>query len=216
MQENFELICEVRTAEGKGASRRLRREGKVPAILYGGSEAPVPLTLSHNELMKHLEHEAFYSHILTVKHDGKSEKAVLRDVQRHPAKPVVLHIDLLRVSESETLRMNVPLHFLNEETCVGVKQGGGIVSHLMTEVEVSCMPKDLPEYIEVDLADLNVGDSIHLSGLKLPAGVELVELMHGPEHDQAVVNIHLPRGAIEAAAEEEAEGGEGEEGGEAS
>ena len=212
MQENFELICEVRTAEGKGASRRLRREGKVPAILYGGHEAPVPLTLSHNELMKHLAHESFYSHILTVKHDGKTEKAVLRDVQRHPAKPVVLHIDLLRVSESEKIRMNVPLHFLNGETCNGVKQQGGIVSHLMTEVEVSCLAKDLPEFIAVDLAELSVGDSIHLSQLNMPAGVEVVELMHGPEHDQAVVSIHLPRGAIEAAAEEEGEGGEGEEG----
>jgi large subunit ribosomal protein L25 len=212
MQENFELICEVRTAEGKGASRRLRREGKVPAILYGGHEAPVPLTLSHNELMKHLAHESFYSHILTVKHDGKTEKAVLRDVQRHPAKPVVLHIDLLRVSESEKIRMNVPLHFLNGETCNGVKQQGGIVSHLMTEVEVSCLAKDLPEFIAVDLAELSVGDAIHLSQLDLPAGVEVVELMHGPEHDQAVVSIHLPRGAIEAAAEEGGEGGEGEEG----
>ena len=210
MQENFELICEVRTAEGKGASRRLRREGKVPAILYGGHEAPVPLTLSHNELMKHLAHESFYSHILTVKHDGKTEKAVLRDVQRHPAKPVVLHIDLLRVSESEKIRMNVPLHFLNGETCNGVKQQGGIVSHLMTEVEVSCLAKDLPEFIAVDLAEMSVGDAIHLSQLAIPAGVELVELMHGPEHDQAVVSIHLPRGAIEAAAE--GEGTEGEEG----
>ena len=210
MQENFELICEVRTAEGKGASRRLRREGKVPAILYGGHEAPVPLTLSHNELMKHLAHESFYSHILTVKHDGKTEKAVLRDVQRHPAKPVVLHIDLLRVSESEKIRMNVPLHFLNGETCPGVKQQGGIVSHLMTEVEVSCLAKDLPEFIAVDLAEMSVGDAIHLSQLNLPAGAELVELMHGPEHDQAVVSIHLPRGAIEAAAE--GEGTEGEEG----
>jgi len=212
MQENFELICEVRTAEGKGASRRLRREGKVPAILYGGSEAALPLTMSHNELMKHLAHEAFYSHILTVKHDGKTEKAVLRAVQRHPAKPVVLHIDLLRVSESEKLRMNVPLHFLNGETCNGVKQQGGIVSHLMTEVEVSCLAKDLPEFIAVDLAELSVGDAIHLSQLNIPAGVEVVELMHGPEHDQAVVSIHLPRGAIETAADEEAEGGEGEEG----
>jgi len=211
MQENFELICEVRTAEGKGASRRLRREGKVPAILYGGGEAALPLTMSHNELMKHLAHEAFYSHILTVKHDGKAEKAVLRAVQRHPAKPVVLHIDLLRVSETETLRMSVPLHFLNGETCNGVKQQGGIVSHLMTEVEVSCLAKDLPEFIAVDLAEMSVGDAIHLSQLNMPAGVEVVELMHGPEHDQAVVSIHLPRGAMETAAEEEAEGGEGEE-----
>jgi large subunit ribosomal protein L25 len=207
MQETFELVAEVRADAGKGASRRLRRENKVPAILYGGSNDPVPLTFIHNELLLHLEQEAFYSHVLTVKYDGKAEKAVLRDVQRHPAKPVVLHIDLQRVSEREAIRMNVPLHFINEEVAHGVKQQGGVISHLMTEVEVSCLPKDLPEFIDVDVAELKAGESIHMSELKLPSGVELVELSYGPEHDQPVVNIHMPRGAAE-----EAEGAE--EGGE--
>ena len=198
MQENFELDAELREAAGKGASRRLRRSGKVPAILYGGKSDPVSLSLAHNELVKHLDHEAFYSHILTVKFDGKSEKAVLRDVQRHPAKPFITHIDLQRVSETETIRMNVPLHFLNEETAKGVKQQGGVVMHLLTDVEVSCLAKDLPEYIEVDVAELQVGETIHLSELKLPGGVELVALSHGEEYDQPVVSIHVPRAAVEA------------------
>jgi len=213
MQETFELEAELRSDAGKGASRRLRRAGKVPAILYGGAADPVRLSVPHNELEKHLEHEAFYSHVLTVKFDGKAEKAILRDVQRHPAKPFITHIDLQRVSATETIRMQVPLHFLNEETAVGVKQQGGIISHVMTEVEVSCLAKDLPEYIEVDVADLKVGEAIHRSELKLPSGVELVELMHGgAEHDQPVVNIHMPRRAAEAeeGAAEAGEAGEGE------
>ncbi|MEJ2345827.1 MAG: 50S ribosomal protein L25/general stress protein Ctc [Gammaproteobacteria bacterium] len=215
MQESFELIAEVRADTGKGASRRLRRANRVPAILYGGHGDTVPLTLVHNELLRHLEHESFYSHVLTVKFDGKAEQAVLRDVQRHPSKPVVLHIDLMRVSAEEQLRMQVPLHFVNEEACFGVKQQGGVVSHLMTDVEVACLPKALPEFIEVDVADLKAGESIHLSELKLPADVELVALSYGAEYDQPVVSVHMPRGA---GAEEE--GGEeeaaGEEGGESS
>jgi len=206
MQETFELEAELRTDAGKGASRRLRHSGRVPAILYGGAKDPVPLSLAHSELIKHLDHEAFYSHILTVKYDGRDEKAVLRDVQRHPAKPFITHIDLQRVSATETIRMQVPLHFLNEESSVGVKQQGGIVSHIMTEVEVSCLARDLPEFIDVDILDLKVGESIHLSELKLPEGVEVVELMHGTEHDQPVVSIHVPRRAAETE-EAEAEGG---------
>jgi large subunit ribosomal protein L25 len=211
MQETFELDAEVRADLGKGASRRLRRANKVPAVLYGGHEDPVSLTLVHSELVKHLEHEAFYSHLLRVKFDGKTEQAVLRDVQRHPSKPVIMHIDLMRVSAKEKLRMAVPLHFINEETAIGVKQQGGIIAHLMTEVEVSCLPKDLPEHIVVDVADLKAGESIHLSNLALPADVELVELSHGAEHDQAVVSIHMPRGAAaEEGGEEAGEEGEAE------
>lgn len=205
MQETFELDAELRDAAGKGASRRLRRSGKVPAILYGGDAAPVPLSLAHNELVQHLDHEAFYSHILTVKFDGKAEKAVLRDVQRHPAKPFITHIDLQRVSETETIRMHVPLHFLNEDTATGVKQQGGVVMHLLSDVEVSCLARDLPEYIEVDVAELKVGETIHLSELQLPAGVEIVALSHGDEHDQPVVSIHVPRVAVEAESTEAAE-----------
>lgn len=197
MQESFEINAELRTDKGKGASRRLRRTDKVPAIIYGGKEDPQSLTIKHNELLMHLEHEAFYSHILGVNVDGKTEKAVLRDVQRHPSKPRVLHVDFLRVSETEKLRMNVPLHFINEEASTGVKQQGGVVSHLNAEVEVSCLAKDLPEYIEVDLASLELGHSIHLSELKLPSGVELVELSHGDAHDQAIVNIHKAKKVVE-------------------
>ena len=196
MQESFEINATIRTDMGKGASRRLRRTDKVPAVIYGGKKDPQSLMLEHNEIILHLEHEAFYSHILGVKIDGKIEKAVLRDVQRHPSKLRVLHLDFLRVSETEKLRMNVPLHFINEEASIGVKQQGGVVSHLSTEVEVSCLAKDLPEYIEVDMSNLELGNSLHLSELKLPSGVELVELSHGEAHDQAIVNIHKAKKAI--------------------
>ena len=197
MQDSFEINATLRTDMGKGASRRLRRTDKVPAVIYGGKKDPQSLMLEHNEVILHLEHESFYSHILGVKIDGKLEKAVLRDVQRHPSKPRVLHLDFMRVSETEKLRMNVPLHFMNGEDAIGVKQQGGVVSHLSSEVEVSCLAKDLPEYIEVDMSNLELGQSIHLSELKLPAGVELVELSHGEAHDQAIVNIHKAKKVVE-------------------
>jgi large subunit ribosomal protein L25 len=226
MQESFEINAELRTDKGKGASRRLRRTDNVPAIIYGGKEDPQSLTIKHNELILHLENEAFYSHVLGVNVGGKIEKAVLRDVQRHPSKPRILHVDFLRVSETEKLRMNIPLHFMNEDVAIGVKQQGGVVSHLSTEVEVSCLAKDLPEYIEVDLTNLELGHSIHLSELKLPSGVELVELSHGESHDQAIVNIHkakkvveeepvVPEAAASDAEKSDAEGGK-DEGGDAS
>jgi large subunit ribosomal protein L25 len=214
--ENFELIAEVRTDMGKGASRRLRHTNKIPAIMYGGGKDPLPMTLVHHELLKHLEHEAFYSHILTIKVDGKSEKVVLRDLQRHPSKPYVMHADFLRVSETEKLRMHVPLHFINEDIAVGVKQEGGVISHNFNDVEVSCLAKNLPEFIEVDLAELKLGESLHLSQIKLPAGVELVELSHGESHDHAVAGIHKSRGSsvVEDEAVEGEEGSEGSEGSE--
>jgi large subunit ribosomal protein L25 len=215
MSVSFELQAESRADQGKGASRRLRRAGKLPAILYGEGKDPLPITLNHNAVMLNLEHEAFYSHILSVKLDGKTEKAILRDVQRHPCKPIILHLDLLRVSEDHAIRVNVPLHFVNEDTCVGVKTGGGMVSHQLTDVEVECLPRHLPEFISVDVASLNVGESLHLSELSLPEGVSIVALSQGPEHDLSVVSILKPRGA----AVEEGEGGEaaeGAEGGEAS
>ena len=207
MQENFEIIVVSRSDQGKGASRRLRREGMVPGIIYGGGKDPEMFATKHNELIQHLDHEAFYSHILSVKMDGKSEKVVLKDLQRHPSKPFIQHLDLLRVADSDRIKMHVPLHFLNEDTAPGVKAGGQ-VSHTLTDVEVICAARDLPEYIEVDLGSLEVGDIIHLTELKLPEGVTLVALSHGDpaEHDAAVVSIHTPRGA--AAADEEAEGGE--------
>jgi len=204
MQENFEINAVSRDVQGKGASRRLRREGLVPGIIYGGGAEPQMFATKHNELLLHLEHEAFYSHILTVNMDGKGQKVVLKDLQRHPAKPFVMHVDLLRVSDSDRIKMNVPLHFINEETCPGVKAGGK-VGHSMTDVEVICAAKDLPEFIEVDMAGMNIGDTIHLSELKMPAGVEVLALTHEDDHDTGVVAIHAAKGGAD----------DGEEGGEA-
>jgi large subunit ribosomal protein L25 len=194
----FELNAELRQCLGKGASRRLRHAGQLPVVLYGAGKEPVALTLNHNEMLQHLAHEAFYSHVLTLYYAGNKERVVLKDLQRHPYKPQLLHIDLLRIDEKETLSMRVPLHFINEDKCIGVKQQGGIISHLMTEVEITCLPKDLPEYIEVDVAEVRVGTSLHLSDLKVPEGVEIAALAHGAEADQAVFSVHLPRGAVEA------------------
>jgi len=204
---DFNLTAEVRSDLGKGASRRLRRESKVPAVIYGAEKDPVSLTLDHNSLVHHLENEAFYSHILTIDVAGSKEKAVLKDLQRHPAKPIILHADFMRVSEKEKLKMSVPLHFINEEAAPGVKKGG-IVTHNITEVEIQCLPKDLPEYLEVDLAGLDIEQILHLTDIQLPAGVELVELLHGEEHNQAIAAIHKTRASKEA--EEAEEGGEGE------
>ncbi|MFO7603923.1 MAG: 50S ribosomal protein L25/general stress protein Ctc [Gammaproteobacteria bacterium] len=210
MAENFILEAEPRNDLGKGASRRLRRTGKVPAILYGAGKEPTSITLNHNELMHHLDNEAFFSHILTVKLNGKEDSAILKDVQRHPSKPIINHIDLQRVSAKEKIRVQVPLHFINEEQCPGVKEGG-LVTHSVTDVEVSCLPKDLPEFIEVDLIGLEMNGIFHMTDIQPPKGVELVELTHGADHDQPVASVHLPRGAkedSETAGEEAAEGGE--------
>lgn len=205
MQENFELVLVSRGEQGKGASRRLRREGLVPGIIYGGDGAPVMVATKHNEMIKHLEHEAFYSHILTVQVDGKTETVVLKDLQRHPSKPFVQHFDLLRVALSDRIKMNIPLHFLNEDTAPGVK-AGGMVAHTISDVEVVCAAKDLPEYIEVDLGQMELGDIIHLSQLTLPQGVELVAFSHGDEdHDAGVVSIYTPRGGATAEDDEEGE-----------
>jgi large subunit ribosomal protein L25 len=203
MQETFELKAESRSDAGKGASRRLRNAGKVPAILYGGGKDPAMIALDHNELLKHLEHEAFYSHVLTVDLAGARESCVLKDVQRHPARPVVMHLDLQRVRADEKIRMHVPLHFENENLAPGVKQGGA-VSHHLTEVDVSCLPQDLPEYIAVDISKMGLNTSLHLSQLSLPAGVELVALAHGD--DALVVSVHTARAQVE-------EEGAGEAGG---
>ena len=205
MQESFEIIAVARGDAGKGASRRLRRTGMVPGIIYGGDAAPEMVATKHNELLQHLEHEAFYSHILTVTVDGKSQKVVLRDLQRHPAKPFVTHFDLQRVSASDRIKMHVPLHFVGGETCPGAKAGGE-VSHTMSDVEIICQANALPEFIEVDMSAMNVGDVLHMSGLSLPAGVELTAQVD-EEHDLPVVAVHAPRGG--AVAEEGAEGEEG-------
>jgi large subunit ribosomal protein L25 len=190
--------AEVRTDQGKGASRRLRRTGKVPAIVYGGKTEPQMIAVSHNELSKHLKIEAFYSHILTLNFGGQSEQVVLKDLHRHPARDEILHMDLQRVLADKLLRMHVPLHFKGADVAPGVKTGGGLVEHHLIQVEVECLPKDLPEFIEVDLSNLNVNDSVHMSQLQVPAGVTLIELKHG--NDASVVAIHLPRAAVEAEA----------------
>ncbi|HWP01615.1 MAG TPA: 50S ribosomal protein L25/general stress protein Ctc [Methylococcus sp.] len=192
MVGSFEFEAELRDALGKGASRRLRRANKVPAVVYGGGAGPVALMLDHNKVLHSLENEATYSHVLTLRVDGKEEKVILKDLQRHPSKPVILHLDFQRVSESNKLRVRVPLHFVNQETCVGVKKGG-LVTHNMVDVEVVCLPKDLPEYIEVDLAQVDIGEIVHLSDLKLPTGVEIHGLQQGAEHDSPVASVLAPR-----------------------
>lgn len=202
MNQEFVLDAESRSDKGKGASRRLRRENKVPGIIYGGDTEPLNITLNHNQVLHRLENEAFYSHVLTVNVDGNTHEAILRDVQRHPAKPVIMHMDFQRISKDRAIHVHVPLHFLNEDKCEGVKLGGGLISKTLVEVEVSCLPQNLPEYIEVDLLNLQVGESVHLSELKLPESVSLVAFSHGnvADHDTAVVSVHKPRGAEEEAA----------------
>ena len=211
MAISFELNAEPRADTGKGASRRLRHAGKVPAIMYGGGKDPEALTLSHNEVLRNLEHEAFYSHILTIKSGGSETQAILRDLQRHPSKAVIMHMDLQRISATEKLKTHAPIHFIGEDVAPGVK-AGGLVSHDLPEVSIECLPKDLPEFIEVDLSGLDVGDSIHLSDLKIPEGVTLIDLARGDDYDSSVVSIHVKRVVEEvepaAEGEEAAEGGE--------
>ena len=204
MSVAFELNAEPRNDVGKGASRRLRRQGRLPAVLYGANKDPETLSLEQREVLRQLGNEAFYSHILQVKIGPRTEQAILRDLQRHPYKPIILHVDLQRVTADAKIRVHVPLHFINEDIAPGVKLQSGVVSHMRIDVEIACLPKDLPEFIEVDLANLNMGESISLSELKLPDGVEIVELAHGAEYDAPVVSIHGQK----AAAPEEEEGGE--------
>ena len=190
MKTSFELVAEFRETQGKGASRRLRHEGKVPAILYGGHADARTLTLSHQKLLILLENERFYSTILSLKVGEQTQAAILKDVQRHPFKNAIVHIDFQRVEENEKIRISIPLHFTGASVSPGVKSQGGLVSHMRTEAEVSCLPKDLPEFIEVDISALSLNESIHLSQLKVPTGVTLVELA---KEDAAVVAIHSPR-----------------------
>lgn len=224
----FELNAEKRTATGRAENRRLRKSGRVPAVIYGGKGEPVMLSLEHNDLNHHLDNEAFFSHIIKIKiNGGDTEEAVLRALQRHPARPFIEHADFLRIVAGETLRMSVPLHFAGEDECPGVTDEEGVIQHNMNDVEIECLPRNLPEYIEVDCSKLALYDSIHLSELVLPEGVEIVELMGDEEEqtDRTVVSVQIPRAAIEleaadeaeaeAAAAEAAEEAEGEEGGEA-
>ncbi len=201
-KQKFELEAGVRHDMGKGASRRLRREEKVPGVIYGGGKAAQSLTLEHKHISKSLENEAFYSHILTLKTNGESERVILKDVQRHPYKPRVLHVDFQRVRADEKLHMHIPLHFVGGDKAPGVKDAGGIVSHIMSDVEVSCFPDDLPEYLELDISEMQLNQILHLSDIKLPKGVELVALAHGD--DKPVVSVHIPRVEEEPVIPEEA------------
>ncbi len=195
MAQAIELRAEVRTATGKGASRRMRRlENKVPGVIYGGGGEAMSLTFAYFDLANATAQETFYSQILTLDIGGVREQAIVRDMQRHPASERVTHIDFLRVRADQTLTVSIPIHFLHEDRCVGVRLGGGSLSHNLTEVEVECLPKDLPQYIEVDVTDLAVGASIHLSDLVLPEGVIIPSLSHGTDYDLPVVAVNAARG----------------------
>ena len=203
----YELRGELRQGGGKGATRRLRRDGMIPAVIYGAGKGTVSIKLNANEVHKRLQNEAFFSHILDVKVDGEDAQAVLKALQRDPATDLVIHMDLLRVSSRQEITMHVPLHFIDEDDSPG-KKAGGVINHLLVDLEISCLPKDLPEYIEVDMSKLDIGDSLHLSELQMPQGVTLLALLQDPEHDQPVVSVQHSQKFDE---EEEALLGEGEE-----
>lgn len=188
---SFEVEANVRQQIGKGASRRLRRDNKVPGVLYGGGKEPVSIMCAQNKLMKSLENEAFYSHILTLRLDSEPERVILKDVQRHPYEARLLHVDFQRVRADEKLHMHVPLHFKGELEAPGVKDAGGVMSHILSDVEISCLPDDLPEYLELDVSGMALNQILHLSDIRLPKGVEIVALAHG--NDKPVVSIHMPR-----------------------
>ena len=194
MSAKIELTAEVRQGSGKRASRRLRHANKVLATVYGAGKESANITMEHHKVAKALENEAFYSSILSLSINGQAEKVVIKAIQRHPSKPKLLHMDFYRINPKEKLNMHIPLHFLNEATSPGVK-AGGVISHLLTEVEIRCLPDNLPEFIEVDLAKLELDKKVSLSELKLPQGVELTAFLHGgnkEEHDQAIVHAHMP------------------------
>ena len=217
------LNAEMRDDMGKGASRRLRRANKLPAIVYGAGKDPENLTLEQKEVQYHLQNEAFYTQVLELNVGGKKQDVLLRDLQHHPYRQDILHMDLQRVEAKKEVHVNVPLHFINEDIAPGVKQEGGAISHVVTEVVVACLPKDIPEFIDVDLSELHIGDIVHLSDLIMPAGVEVFELRQGEEHDSAVASIHARKvaeepeaiqeegGAAEEEAEPKEEGGESED-----
>ncbi len=194
MKDSFQIDAIPRSDTGKGASRRLRREGMVPGIVYGGGQEPQMVSTAHNTLAQHLDNEAFYSHILKVDVNGQSDNVVLKDLQRHPSKPFIMHFDLLRVSDTDRIKMFVPFHFPGEDVAPGVK-AGGIVSHHQPSTEIICQAKDLPEFIEIDISEMEIGDTVHLSEVKLPEGVEFASLT--ADNDVAVVSVHAAKVAEE-------------------
>jgi large subunit ribosomal protein L25 len=199
MATKHEIPAESRKDEGKGASRRLRRAAKVPAIVYGNNMEPASIQLDHNTAWLASQHEWFYSAILDLQLDGSTQRVLLRDMQRHPFKAQLLHLDFQRIDENKVIRISVPLHFLNQEKSPAGKKAGVLISHAITELEISVLPKDLPEFIEVDLSELDVGGIVHISDIKLPQGVEVPELRLGKEHDSAVVTAQEMREEVEAA-----------------
>ena len=208
---DFDLNAELRSDLGKGASRRLRRNADmIPAIIYGAGKEPQPLSLAHKDLHKACQNEAFFSHIITIHAGGESQQAIVKDLQRHPAKDRIMHADFLRIQMDQVITVEVPVHFVNEENCVGVKQGGGSISHNMTSVEIECLPGNLPEYIELDIGALDIGDAIHMSQLELPEGLTSPSLQQGADHDHVVVAINAPKREeeIEDEAPEAPESGE--------
>ncbi len=191
MSTNFTINAKSREDTGKGASRRLRRlTGEVPAIIYGGKKDAEKISILHKDITKALENDAVYSSIISLSIDGKAEDTIIKDIQRHPAKQIILHMDFLRVSKTTKLQTRVPLNFINEDICVGVKLGGGLIAHTMTDIEVSCLPKDLPESIDVDMTEVDVGQIVHLSDLTLPEGVESVSLSQGADYDLTVATVN--------------------------
>jgi len=197
--EEFELNCTVRTDLGKGASRRLRRlNDDIPAVLYGGSEDPISLTIAHKDIAKATENEAFFSHIITLNVGKKKQKAVIKALQRHPAKAILMHADFQRVSDDQKITVNVPIHFLNEDKCAGVKTGGGSIIKTLNEIEIDCFPKDLPEFINVDMILLEIGEAVHLADITLPEGVASIALAAG--NDLSVATVQAPRAEVEEAA----------------
>ena len=208
MSTNFTINAKSREDTGKGASRRLRRlTGEVPAIIYGGKKDAEKISILHKDITKALENDAVYSSIISVSIDGKAEDTIIKDIQRHPAKQIILHMDFLRVSKTTKLQTRVPLNFINEDICVGVKLGGGLIAHTMTDIEVSCLPKDLPESIDVDMAEVDVGQIVHLSDLTLPDGVESVSLSQGADYDLTVATVNKQK-AVEIDEPSESESSE--------
>ncbi len=213
MAEKFDLIADYREDTGKGASRRLRHQGKVPAVIYGAGRPARSLTFDHNKVIQQLESESFYSSVLNIKVGDKSQAAILKDLQRHPSKPQVMHLDFQRIVEDEVIRMNVPIHLLGADVAVGVKQGGGKVSQMRTEVEVVCLPKDLPEYLELDISELELDGLMYMADVPLPDGVEIPELAQEADQIQPIVSIHVIKEiVIEEEVEEEVLEGEAVEG----
>jgi len=212
MSDDFDLIAELREDQGKGASRRLRHQGKVPAIIYGAGRPPRALVFDQNKVLQQLENESFYSSILNIKVNDKSQAAILKDLQRHPARHMIMHMDFQRIVDDVEIRMNVPLHFIGEDVAPGVKAGGGSVSRLLNDVEVSCLPKYLPEYLDVDISELELDEMLNLSEIKLPEGVEIPQLAPGIDNDQPMVSIHVIKEIVIEDEEEIVEGEVAEEG----